>query len=144
VNLNSGLDDKEFALEEGPLSECADMEAARFGSALPDQGSIVEEVSHRTWAISTTANCRVSSKTYRLNRAANDVTWANGNGNEDTEQVVSENGRVFETFTRASNHWGSAGEAPGIAWKYVGVNQNRIVVFRNGRHVYDLMACPAG
>jgi len=142
VDLKPGLDDRLFALKERSTDDCADLMAARKSpSQDPSVGSVINQIAESTWAIDARQNCDVPAKTYKIARTETGITWTDGNGNADDERITSDVGRTFEAITEASHHFGGAGEHQGVAWKYVQTRDDQIVVFKNGKRVFDLVSC---
>jgi hypothetical protein len=134
------------ALSTGANAECypglgdcaAETKAPEQPAAVP---TLIESVARSQWAVGTSANCGVPRKLYSLTVDGSTITWHDGEGNADVEEIVSSGAAGFSTKTLKSIHSDSHGEPQGAKWAYSRIDADSVRVMPSGKNEFVLVRC---
>lgn len=108
---------------------------SRSGPNLPDH------LAQGTWAIGTVANCANARKRYSLTVTGNTVTWRDGTGNIDVEEILSMGTADLSTRTVKSDHGAAREVKRGTTWSYAKISADTVQVTPSDKNQFTIVRC---
>ena len=103
--------------------------------------NLTDHLAQGTWAIGTVANCANARKRYVLTLTGNSVTWRDGTGNIDVEEIVTTGSIGFSTRTVKSDHGAAREVKHGTTWTYSKLSADTVQVQPSDKAPFTLVRC---